>query len=167
MATIIKSKDLRYKHDEHRVEHYDLLTASPRLSKAAGSENLVFDLRILNPGQFSFPYHFHRHAEELMMVTSGSMTVRMPEGFEIVSAGDLVFFEKGATGAHQFFNHGDEPCAYLDIRTFFDVDVSEYPDSGKINILPTMDIFKKESAVHYFQGEEDMPERWKKLREGE
>ena len=166
MATIFKHKNIKYKEDANRLEHYDLLTASPRLSKAANSENLIFDLRSLTPGQFSFPYHFHRHAEELMMVTSGSMTVRTPDKFEIVSEGDIVFFEKGETGAHQFFNHSDEQCTYLDIRTFFDVDVSEYPDTGKINILPTMDVFKKNSAVDYFKGEDDVLERWKKLQNG-
>ncbi|WP_394340403.1 cupin domain-containing protein [Mariniphaga sediminis] len=73
-------------------------------------QNLNFDLRLLNPGQFSAPYHFHRHAEELFMVVSGTMTLRTPERLEIVNRGDIIFFEMGVTGAHQFYNHGSEPC---------------------------------------------------------
>ena len=65
-------------------------------------QNLNFDLRLLNPGQFSAPYHFHRFAEELFAVISGTMTLKTPAGFEIVSVGDIVFFEMGKTGAHQF-----------------------------------------------------------------
>lgn len=92
------------------------------------------------------------------------MTLRSPRGLEIMEAGDIVFFEMGESGAHQFYNHGTEPCTYLDIRTFYGIDVCEYPDSGKINILPAMDIFEKSSKVGYFKGEEHIPEKWEELK---
>jgi len=34
--------------------------------------------------------------------------------------------------------------------------------NGIINILPAMDIFKKESKVYYYTGEEDVRDRWPK-----
>jgi len=40
------------------------------------------------------------------------------------------------------------------------VDVCEYPDSGKINILPGMDIFRKDAKVPYYTGEEGVREKW-------
>ncbi|MGA2405904.1 MAG: cupin domain-containing protein [Bacteroidales bacterium] len=164
MATIFKNDKIEFKEDTNKIDNYRLFTASPRLASVVNSKNLIFDLRLLNPGQFSFPYHFHRNAEELIMVISGSMTMRSPDGFEIMTKGDLVFFEMGETGAHQFFNHSTEPCTYLDIRTLIGIDVCEYPDSGKINVIPYYEVFEKRSKVEYFKGEENISEKWKELK---
>ncbi len=164
MATIFKNDKIQFKHDADKIDNFRLLTASPRLSTTVNAKNMVFDLRMLNPGQFSFPYHFHRNAEELMMIISGSMTLRSPGGFEIVGKGDIVFIEMGESGAHQFFNHTTEPCTYLDLRTIYGIDVVEYPDSGKINILPAFEVFEKNSKVNYFKGEENVPKKWDELR---
>jgi uncharacterized cupin superfamily protein len=164
MATHIKRDSIVYKEDPNKIDNYRLFTASPRLSTLVNPKNLFFDLRLLNPGQFSFPYHFHRNAEEMMVILSGSMTMRSPNGFEELSEGDIVFFETGETGAHQFHNPHSEPCTYLDIRTFMGMDVCEYPDSGKINVIPAMEIFEKDSKVSYFKGEENVIEKWKELK---
>lgn len=164
MATIFRNEKIEFREDPDRIENYRLNTAYPRLFSAAKSKNLVFDLRLLNPGQYSFPYHFHRNAEELMMIISGSMTLRTPDKFEIINTGDIVFIEMGETGAHQFFNHTEMPCTYLDIRTLLTIDVVEYPDSGKINILPYSEIFEKNSRTGYFAGEEKISEKWNELK---
>ena len=163
MATIFKNDKIEFKEDPNKIDNYRLFTASPRLASVVNSRNLIFDLRLLNPGQFSFPYHFHRNAEELMMVISGSMTMRSPDGFEIIGKGDIVFIETGETGAHQFFNHSTEPCTYLDIRTLIGIDIVEYPDSDKINVMPAYETYEKKSKVNYFKGEENILEKWDKL----
>ena len=75
-------------------------------------------------------------------------------------------FLRSERPAHQFFNHTSEPCVYLDVRTFLDVDVCEYPDSGKILIAPTFDVFSKEPRLGLFDGEEQVTEKWKELEEG-
>jgi uncharacterized cupin superfamily protein len=160
MATLFKRDLIEFKEDPNKIDNYRLFTASPRLGTAANSKNLIFDLRLLNPGQFSFPYHFHRNSEELMMVISGTMTLRSATGFEVMNQGDIVYFETGESGGHQFYNHSDEPCTYLDIRTLIGIDVSEYPDSGKINISPYMELFEANSKVSYFKGEENVLEKW-------
>ena len=54
---------------------------------------------------------------------------------------------------HQFYNHGTEPCIYLDVRTDLGIDIIEYPDSGKTNILPEREIYDKDSKVPYYKGE--------------
>lgn len=164
MATVFKSENLEFREDAGRIEHYRLFTTFPRLSSVVKSNNLLFDMRQLNPGQFSFPYHFHRNSEELMMVVSGAMTLRSPEGLEILEKGDLVFCEMGDAGAHQFYNHTPEPCIYLDIRTQIGIDVAEYPDTGKINILPAREIFDKGSQADYFKGEENLLHKWEELK---
>jgi len=163
MATIFKNETLDFKEDPGKIDNFRLFSATPRLSAAVKSKNLVFDMRQLNPGQFSFPYHFHRNAEELMMITEGSMTLRTPDGLEIVGKGDIVFIEMGESGAHQFYNHGTELCKYLDIRTIYGIDVVEYPDSEKVNILPEIEVFEKSSRVKYFKGEENIAGIWKGL----
>jgi uncharacterized cupin superfamily protein len=163
MATILRSENREFQEDPGKIDHYRLFSDNSRKRKGVNPKNLNFDLRLLNPGQFSAPYHFHRFAEELFMVISGSMTLRTPEGFEIVSGGDLVFFEMGETGAHQFYNHSSEPCTYLDIRTSIGFDVCEYPDSDKILIAPSFEIFKKDAQAAYFEGEKDILEKWDSL----
>lgn len=163
MPKIFKQDSLNFEEDSGAIDKFKLHTVMPRLSQIVDSKHMVFDLRLLNPGQYSFPYHFHRNAEELMLILSGSMTLRTEEGFQIISKGDLVFFEMGATGVHQFYNHEPTPCTYLDIRTTIGIDVCEYPDSGKINIVPYNEIFEKHSTVGYFQGEEEIDWIWDNL----
>jgi len=165
MATILKSENREFKEDANKIDNFRILSDISRLKNGIKPEYLNFDLRQLNPEQYSAPYHFHRYAEELFMIISGSATLRTPTGLDIVNAGDLMFFEIGETGAHQLFNHTTEPCTYLDIRTFIGHDVAEYPDSNKIFLAPSRDIFKKDSTVNYFEGEENIKKKWEQLKE--
>lgn len=160
MPKIFKQQDLIFQEDSDTIDKFRISTVIPRLSKVVDSKHLVFDLRLLTSGQYSFPYHFHRNAEELIMILSGSLTMRSPEGFKILNQGDIVFFEIGETGAHQFFNHDSVDCTYLDIKTVAGLDVCEYPDSGKINISPFNEIFAKDSQVDYFHGEDKVESKW-------
>jgi uncharacterized cupin superfamily protein len=118
-----------------------------------GRGSLNFDIRQLPPGEFSSLYHFHRHAEELFMITEGTATLRTPDGLHVLKAGDIAFFGTGAEGAHQLYNHSGEPCVYLDIRTFPGADIAEYPDSGRLLVVPTMERFDKAAGTGYFEGE--------------
>lgn len=134
---------------------------SPRYGQLAGSGRLQVDVRSLDPDRFSFPYHFHRSSEEFFHVLSGEMTLRTPEGFQRLAAGDLAFFEEGPTGAHQLYNHGKVPCVYLDVRAQFGIDVSEYPDSGKLAILPLKgEVFEASRKVDYHHGEDSVRSHW-------
>ena len=163
MATILKSDQREFQENPNKIDNYRIFTDASRIKKGINPQNLNFDLRQLNPGQYSAPYHFHRHAEELFMIISGSAMLRTPKGKEIVNNGDLIFFEIGETGAHQLYNHTKETCVYLDIRTFIGFDVCEYPDSNKLFIAPTYGIYDKDSQVGYFHGEENIIEKWKQV----
>jgi uncharacterized cupin superfamily protein len=164
MATVLKSEKREFQEDANKIDNFRLFSDISRKKNGIYPKNLNFDLRLLNPGQLSAPYHFHRFAEELFMVISGSMTLRTSEGFELVSGGDLIFFEMGESGAHQFYNHTSEPCTYLDIRTYIGYDVCEYPDSDKILIAPSFEIFKKDYRSSYFEGENDVLGKWESIR---
>ena len=50
--------------------------------------------------------------------------------------------------------------ASISIRTFNDIDICEYPDSGKINILPNIEVYQTEDKVNYFKGENKVSEKW-------
>lgn len=159
MPKIFRQKDLRFEKRMSPLPEFAWHT-SPKLAKAVKAKYLDFDIRSLDPGLFSFPYHFHRAAEELFFILSGEATLRSPEGFKKVTRGNLIFFEEGPSSAHQLYNHGDSPCVYLDIRTTAGIDICEYPDSGKINILPLLEIFASASKVGYYTGEDRAADHW-------
>ena len=159
MPKIFHKQDMKFEKREARLPAFEW-HQGPQMGEKANSKYLQFRVRSLDPGKFSFPYHFHRACEELFVILSGEATLRSPEGFQKIGQGDIIFFEEGPSGAHQVYNHSDLPCVYLDIRTTFGIDVCEYPDSGKLNILPFWEIFESSSKVDYFEGEEDVAGNW-------
>jgi uncharacterized cupin superfamily protein len=165
MATILKSSQREFKEDPNKIDPFRIFSDTSIAKSGIKPENLNFDLRQLNPGQYCAAYHFHRYAEELFVLISGAATLRTPKGLEIVESGDLIFFEKGETGAHQMFNHTATPCVYLDVRTFIGFDVCEYPDSKKVFLVPSYEIFDKDAQLNYFDGEENVQEKWKEIKD--
>ena len=159
MPKIFNAKNISYKEHKSCIPEFYWHT-SARLAGISNAKHFQFDIRSLDPGKFSFPYHFHRAAEELFVILSGEATLRSPEGFHKLSEDDIVFFEQGAKGAHQLYNHSDFPCIYLDLRTTIGIDVCEYPDSGKVNILPNIEVFESSSSVDYYKGEENVTTKW-------
>ena len=161
MPLIFKSHNIELKKNSSAIPNFSWKSSTP-LEEISKSKYLHFDIKSLFPGKFSYPYHFHRNSEELFVILEGEATLRSPEGFQKISEGDIIFFEEGPSGTHKLYNHSDTQFVYLDIRTKANVDVCEYPDSGKINILPALDIFKKTSKVSYYTGEEDVRNKWPK-----
>lgn len=159
MPTLIHTSETELRERRSPIDAYSWFT-TPRLGNKLRSKHLEFDIRSLSPGKYSFPYHFHRYAEEIFLILSGEATLRTPEGFQKVKQGDLIFFEMGESSAHQMYNHSDKPCTYFDLRTTVGMDVSEYPDTGKLAILPDLELFNKADQVNYFEGEENIEDRW-------
>jgi uncharacterized cupin superfamily protein len=108
MPKIFRKNDLRFEKRESPLPEFAWHT-TPKLAKSAAAQKIDFDVRSLDPGLFSFPYHFHRAAEELFFILSGEATLRSPDGFHKLGAGDLVFFEEGPTSAHQLFSSRRDP----------------------------------------------------------
>jgi uncharacterized cupin superfamily protein len=160
MPKIFNSNEFAFGSSPFNIEPYGLLTVLPNLCTEAQSKHLVFDIRKLPSGAYSFPYHYHRNAEEVMYIISGSMTLRTNNEFHIVKNGDVLFFEAGENGAHQFFNYTAEPCTYFDLKTFYEMDVVVYPDSGKIKISKYNEVFKEEDQTDYFENEMDVKKHW-------
>jgi len=74
MATILKSENRDFQEDSNKIDNFRLFSDVSRMKAGIKPKNLNFDLRQLDPGQFSAPYHFHRFAEELFMIIVGSVT---------------------------------------------------------------------------------------------
>lgn len=159
MPVIIKHNDLEFEAKDSAPSYFALLTGK-KSHFHSETKQMKYDIRCLESGRFSFPYHFHRNSEELFVILSGSAMLRTPKDFIELNEGDVVFFEMGPEGAHQLYNHTPEPCTYLDLRTVFGLDICEYPDSGKINILPQQEVYQKDDRVDYYQGEETVRDKW-------
>ncbi|MBP3774934.1 MAG: cupin domain-containing protein [Bacteroidaceae bacterium] len=165
MATIIHSQERDYQPYPGRIDGFRLLTDMSRQQRGINPQWLNFDLRRLPPRQYNAAYHFHRFAEEMFLILEGRATLRTPQGLTEVVEGDIIFFEAGETGAHQLYNPTDEPCTYLDLRSHIGYDVCEYPDSDKLILIPGADTFRRRDQPAYFDGEENVDEVWRKLRE--
>lgn len=163
MAAILRQEQREFREEPRKIDNFRLFSDFSRRKAGIDPKNLNFDLRRLDPGQYSAPYHYHRYAEELFVVMSGAATLRTPEGLEEVVTGDMIFFEMGETGAHQLYNHTQEACVYLDVRSYIGYDVCGYPDSDKILLAPSFEIFRADSIAGYFDGEENVREKWAEI----
>jgi len=163
MPKIFKQTDIEYNELQSDLKPYAWYS-SPRLSDIGKSKDLFFNMRKLDPDKYSYPYHFHHNAEELLIIMEGSATLRTNNRLEIVDKGDILFFEKGETSTHQLYNHTSEPCIYFDLRTNNEFDVAEFTDTDKVILGPSMDIFERGKHVDYFKGEECISEKWDELK---
>ena len=108
------------------------------------------------PNKSAYPYHYHTGNEECFYIIRGSGILRTPDGEKQVGAGDFLFFPTGAEGAHKLTNTSEtEMLAYLDFDTCNDIDVTFYPDSGKLGVWGKgVDrLYKMQDNVDYYEGE--------------
>ena len=73
-------------------------------------------------------YHFHPGDEELLVVLSGRLTLRTPEGRRRLEPGDVMHFPIGPDGAHGMTHDEDQPVRYVMISTRVSPGATEYPD---------------------------------------
>ena len=128
-----------------------------RLGPSIGASMLGGSVYDLPPGQSNCPYHYEYGNEEWLIVLSGRVTVRHPDGHEDLDPGDVVCFPEGPAGAHRLTNHGDETVRVLMISTMVEPNAAVYPDSDKIGVWPGGDadkiMVRRSSAVEYYDGE--------------
>jgi uncharacterized cupin superfamily protein len=134
------------------------------LSSRLHAEQIGASLYELEPGQKTWPYHFHYGEEEMVVVLGGTPTLRDPEGERQLEAGDVVLFKRGPEGGHLLRNDTDDPVRLLMISSLAEVDVAVFPDSDKIVALSAPPgkspeesfylVVPQNAAVDYFEGEE-------------
>lgn len=129
-----------------------------RLGKLlGGAEESGLSVYELPPGQAICPYHYECGEEEWLLVLDGKPTLRHPEGSEQLDPWDVVFFPKGADGAHGVYNKTGETVRVLMFSTVVVPTATVYPDSDKVGIWTgdaEADVMvRRESKVDYFDGE--------------
>ncbi|HEY3553435.1 MAG TPA: cupin domain-containing protein [Solirubrobacterales bacterium] len=129
-----------------------------RLGKLLGGpEESGISIYELPPGQAVCPYHYEVGEEEWLLVLEGNPTLRHPEGSDRLEPWDVVFFEKGAAGAHGIGNETEETVRVLMFSNVVIPTATVYPDSDKVGIWTgeseTDVLVRRESRVDYFDGE--------------
>jgi uncharacterized cupin superfamily protein len=102
-----------------------------RVGPKLGLRALGCSLHVVPPGKKAFPFHRHHVMDELFYVVSGEGEYRWGSEKMAVRTGDIVGAAAG-TQAHQLVNTGKHDLRYLGISSMSEVDIVEYPDSGKI-----------------------------------
>lgn len=132
------------------------------LAQGAGSERLGASIYEIEPGNSTFPYHYHLANEELLFVLKGRPDLRTPEGWRQLDEGEVVAFPLGERGAHQLVNRTDEPVRVVVISEMVGPEIAVYPDSGKVGVREhapgsgkpgLRENFKSADAVDYWEGE--------------
>ena len=129
-----------------------------RFGDDIGGSRLGATIYELPPNQSNCPYHYEYGNEEWVIVLSGRLTVRHPNGEQELEAGDTVAFPEGPHGAHRLTNRGDEPVRFLMVSTKVEPNAAVYPDSDKIGLWPGNDrdrimVRRADANVDYYEGE--------------
>ena len=102
-----------------------------RFGPAIGASRIGATLYELPPGQALCPYHYESE-EEWLLVLKGEVTLRHPEGEDVLGPGDVTAFPVGPAGAHQTTNNGSETVRMLMFANSDPMGYCVYPDSNKI-----------------------------------
>jgi len=146
-------------------EEGDTTFRRKKLAAAAGGEELGASLYELDPGDRSWPLHYHTGNEEAIYVLAGEGTLRRGEGREdtLLAPGEYVALPADASGAHQIRNDGDATLRYLMVSTMNEPDVTVYPDGDGIGVFagappggererPVAGFWNHDDAVEYWDG---------------
>lgn len=104
-----------------------------RIGPELDGTRLGASLYELPPGTTLCPYHYESE-EEWLLVLQGQLTVRHPEGEEVLGPGDLTAFPTGPAGAHQTRNDGTEVVRMLMFANSDPMGYCVYPDSNKMSV---------------------------------
>jgi uncharacterized cupin superfamily protein len=124
------------------------------IGKYGGGSRVGVVMEELAPGKQSCPAHYHLLEEEHLLILEGQATLRMGEQTYEVSAGDYVCFPAGQAVAHTLLNNGTAPCRFLIIGEDNPYDVVVYPDSEKVLVRATQEIYRQ-ASLDYWEGEDE------------
>jgi uncharacterized cupin superfamily protein len=139
-----------------------------RLGRQAGSERLGASLFELQPRQAQFPLHYHLGNEEMLIVVTGSPTLRTADGERELREGEVVALPVGERGVHQIVNRTQRPVRILLVSEMIGPDIVVRPESGKLSAFGRApgsadegmhEVFFLRDAVEFWEGEEPPPER--------
>ena len=125
------------------------------------SRKLGYNLTDLTPGKAQCPFHNHHGEEEMFLILEGEGELRFGTERHPIRKHDVIACPTGGQEvAHQIINTGSTPMRYLALSTVAEVEICEYPDSGKIMIgagargEPGLSkMFRSENTVGYYDRE--------------
>lgn len=141
---------------KHKCEHGGYEYFKRELVAKGAAAGCAVALYEVPPGKAAYPYHWHMKNEESFYILSGTGLLKTPQGERAVCAGEFLFFPANEAGAHKLTNASKtEMLAYLDFDTQHDLEVSFYPDSGKIGVWGEgiAQLYQTEDQVEYYRGE--------------
>ncbi len=104
-----------------------------QIGSRIGARLLGYNLTVLPPGKAQCPFHNHRAEEEMFFILEGEGELRFGAERYAIRQHDLIACPTGgAEGAHQIINTGTQDLRYLAVSNRADIEVCEYPDSGKV-----------------------------------
>jgi uncharacterized cupin superfamily protein len=126
--------------------------------KRLAGDHLGASLYALPPGQATFPYHYELGNDELLVVVTGTPTLRSAEGERELKPGDCLHFPSGETGAHQVINRSNSEARVLLVSNFAMPRAAVQVDSGKMMIRwgthpEDRAWFPLSASVDYWEGE--------------
>ncbi len=127
---------------------------------AAGFDAKLTGLTVyeLEPGEKNWPYHFELNEEEWVILLSGSVVVRTPDGETVLREGDTMCFPPGPSGAHALRNDGDAVARFAMPSSIAQLgDATVYPDSNKVKVAfpgGFRRMVSLDQELDYWEGEE-------------
>ncbi|MBX3505578.1 MAG: cupin domain-containing protein [Parvibaculum sp.] len=128
-----------------------------------GARQLGYNLTVLPPGKVQCPFHAHRGEEEMFLILEGEGELRFGKERYPIRKHDVIACPTGgADVAHQIINTGTTDMRYLAVSTLAEIEVCEYPDSGKVSLWTEggsspglRKIFRAEQTVDYYDREKE------------
>ena len=137
-----------------------------KLGSQAGAERLGASLFSLPPGEAAFPLHYHLGNEEMLVVISGTPSLRTADHERVLASGEVVSFPRGEAGAHQVVNRGEDEARVLLISEMNAPEIVVRPESGKLSALGRPPggrgegmhkVFHQSDEVSFWEGEDPPP----------
>lgn len=125
-----------------------------QLGEFGGASKLGVCFEELQPKQQANQAHYHLLEEEHIFMLEGELTLRLNEKEFILKPDHYVCFPAGQECSHAIINHTDKLCRYLIFSDRDKNDVAVFPDSDKVKVGATREIYQKSRTLDYWDGAE-------------
>ncbi len=143
------------------ADKYDIRRGE--IASRIGARKLGYNLTVVAPGKTNCPFHCHHVEEEMFFILEGTGELRYGEATYPLKPGDIVACPTGGPEtAHQILNTGETEMRYLALSTLADVEICDYPDSGKFGVYEELpaDASGKPQRFRHLARREDARDYW-------
>ena len=135
--------------------HSDYGMRYKQLGEFGGAKQLGVCFEELAPGQQANQPHYHYLEEEHLYMLEGELTLELDKTTYHLSPGHYVCFPAGQEVAHAIKNQTTQVCRYLIFSSRNENDVIVYPDSNKVKVRATGEIYDKSATRDYWDESAD------------